>query len=199
MVICCGVLTVVFGMLYLVQHLKDPFIITYTGERVWTEDEEEAREIARQKREDTDDDGINDYDELSIYETSPYLNDSDSDGLTDDFEVTNGMDPTCPSGQECRTADGVTIDEENELADELASAEQAAAQAQADYERITAALQNMSADDIRSLLLQSGADRAEVEGMTDEQLQMVYGEVLGALQSNGSLEALVQQAQQNAQ
>lgn len=50
---------------------------------------------------DTDQDGINDYDELNFHGTSPYLPDSDSDGKTDKNEIDVGSDPLCPEGQKC--------------------------------------------------------------------------------------------------
>lgn len=53
------------------------------------------------KTKDTDADGINDFDELHVYDTSPYLADSDSDSLSDADEIKNGTDPTCPQGQQC--------------------------------------------------------------------------------------------------
>src|SRR6266404_1570843 len=41
---------------------------------------------------DTDHDGLNDFDELNVYHTSPYLADTDSDGIPDNVEVANGTD-----------------------------------------------------------------------------------------------------------
>ncbi|PIR94236.1 hypothetical protein COT97_01965 [Candidatus Falkowbacteria bacterium CG10_big_fil_rev_8_21_14_0_10_39_11] len=61
----------------------------------------EADLIAAEKQKDTDEDGLSDYDELNLWKTSPYLIDSDSDGLTDQVEVELGSDPNCPEGKEC--------------------------------------------------------------------------------------------------
>jgi hypothetical protein len=52
-------------------------------------------------KKDTDEDGLNDYDELNRYATSPYLADSDSDGVSDSDEITEGEDPNCPTGEDC--------------------------------------------------------------------------------------------------
>ncbi|HAM88307.1 MAG: Ig domain-containing protein [Candidatus Falkowbacteria bacterium GW2011_GWC2_38_22] len=57
--------------------------------------------IEQLKNKDTDKDGLSDYDELYIYKTSPYLEDSDSDGFLDKEEINNSKDPNCPTGLEC--------------------------------------------------------------------------------------------------
>jgi len=60
-------------------------------------------DIEALKNKDTDGDGLSDYDEIYIYHTSPYIKDSDSDGIPDGTEVKNGTDPNCPQGQDCGT------------------------------------------------------------------------------------------------
>lgn len=51
---------------------------------------------------DTDRDGVSDAQELQVYKTSPFLEDTDSDGKTDQAEIDAGEDPNCPAGQDCR-------------------------------------------------------------------------------------------------
>lgn len=46
---------------------------------------------------DSDEDGISDFDELNIYETDPYVADSDGDGYVDGAEILSGFDPNSPS------------------------------------------------------------------------------------------------------
>ena len=58
-------------------------------------------DLAALQTKDTDSDSLSDYDELYIYNTSPYLKDTDSDSYDDKTEVTSGNDPNCPSGQTC--------------------------------------------------------------------------------------------------
>ncbi len=58
-------------------------------------------EEAELKSRDTDADGLNDWDELNLYKTSPYLADSDSDSFSDKAEIESGNDPNCPKGENC--------------------------------------------------------------------------------------------------
>jgi hypothetical protein len=52
---------------------------------------------------DTDQDGINDYEELTFHETSPYIPDTDSDGFSDKTEIDRGTDPLCAEGDTCQS------------------------------------------------------------------------------------------------
>ncbi len=60
----------------------------------------ESEEVRLQSL-DTDQDGLNDYEELQFFTTSPYLPDTDSDGINDKKEIDTGTDPLCPEGQRC--------------------------------------------------------------------------------------------------
>jgi len=50
---------------------------------------------------DTDKEGLSDFDELYVYKTSPYLEDTDSDGINDKEEITRGTNPLCHTGKKC--------------------------------------------------------------------------------------------------
>lgn len=56
------------------------------------------------RTKDTDGDGLTDWDELNVYNTSPYIEDSDSDGHLDGQEVKANNNPNCPIGQNCSGA-----------------------------------------------------------------------------------------------
>lgn len=64
----------------------------------------EIERTEKLKNTDTDGDELMDYDELYVFRTSPFLEDSDSDGFSDGQEVALNNDPNCPRGRTCRQA-----------------------------------------------------------------------------------------------
>lgn len=108
-----------------------------------------------QQSQDTDMDGLSDYDELNVYKTSPYIADSDSDGYLDGEEVKNGEDPNCPINQSC----GLVAPAETDV-----SAEE---------------LNNLSAEQIRQILLKQGTVKEEdLANIDDQTLKNLYLETL---------------------
>lgn len=189
-VIGCGLLAVLFGGFYLFKHLHSPFVITYTGNRLLTGDDATAAAIAAEKAKDTDSDGVNDYDEFNIYGTSAYIADSDDDGVNDGAEISAGTDPACAPGETCERGN-----EDIEGASGLgAEAEAEAAAAAAQYEALKASLRNLSTEEIRTLLIDSGAEEAKINAMTDDEVRALYDQVLTDLESSGGLDALISQA-----
>ncbi len=55
------------------------------------------------KTKDSDLDGLDDYSEIYIYGTNPYLEDTDNDGVWDKQEIINGQNPNCAQGTDCAT------------------------------------------------------------------------------------------------
>jgi len=101
-----GVLAVGMGVLQMRNNIFSPFVL-----RVSKSNLEEASlfqdETTRLQSIDTDRDGLNDYEELNFYETSPYLPDTDSDGIDDKTEIEKGADPLCPVGEQCGVAEAI--------------------------------------------------------------------------------------------
>lgn len=96
-----GLATFVFGAIRLANSAAAPFAKRGGGTYKTVEDLEKER-IEKMKTEDTDKDTVNDYDELYIFRTSPFLEDTDSDGFNDGVEIASNNDPNCPKGKECR-------------------------------------------------------------------------------------------------
>lgn len=94
-----AVMTVGLGALQLRNTVYGPFVIK-PSEKLSLSQTASADE-ARLKSIDTDKDGLNDWIELNEYITSPYLADSDSDGVDDKTEIDKGSDPLCAEGSVC--------------------------------------------------------------------------------------------------
>jgi hypothetical protein len=97
-----SIFLVAFGFRFMYGNITDS--VSYDVPE-WVEEEfaqeTDAELIAKMQKDDTDEDGLSDYQELYQYHTSMFLADTDSDGYTDYEEVTSGNDPACPSGQSC--------------------------------------------------------------------------------------------------
>lgn len=160
-------------------------------------------DITALQQKDTDQDGLTDYEELYVYNTSPYLPDSDSDGFSDSEELKNNHDPNCPAGQNCRgisetgevqtdtTEAGINDDTlnlfggseiNNQAAQNYADLleEGQAGQTSSEDSQALEALGQLSVDQIRELLKESGQiDQATLDAIDDETLMRVYQETLG--------------------
>jgi hypothetical protein len=96
-----GVLTVGLGFLQIRNTIYNPFSISAPDPVGTQQASALLDETTRLQTIDTDQDGLNDYEELNFIQTSPYLPDTDSDGITDKQEVDNGTDPLCAEGKNC--------------------------------------------------------------------------------------------------
>ncbi len=125
--------------------------------------------------QDTDQDGLTDYDEINMYGTSPYLPDTDSDGYSDAEEINSGNDPNCPIGADCRTQ---RIDEENSSS--VQPFEELAAPVPEElYGQQGVDILNLNNNDLRVILLESGQlTKDQLDSITDEQLQAIYQETI---------------------
>jgi hypothetical protein len=97
-----GILLVGFWVINLNNKIRTPFLIKVADNNQIASSAQTDEE--KLKTQDTDGDGLSDWNELNVYHTSPYLPDSDSDSLNDGLEVKNGTDPNCPQGKDCTAA-----------------------------------------------------------------------------------------------
>lgn len=99
-----AILVIGLGFLQLRNTIYNPFAIDFS---VYEEEAMVNDVEGRLKSLDTDHDGLMDWDELNTYGTSPYLADTDSDGVEDRVEIKKGLDPLCPQGDICEQEIGV--------------------------------------------------------------------------------------------
>lgn len=122
---------------------------------------------------DTDQDGLNDFDELYVYATSPYLADTDSDGAPDKAEVDKGANPLCPEGQTCAEA-GINGDAMlNSVSFASATSTLGPPPSMQDLDKIL----NDPAQ-IRKMLLDFGLDKKILDNTSDADLMNMVKEIL---------------------
>lgn len=195
---------VILGFKSFGSNLSRPFdlqlakaVANSNGEFLLTS-EREAQELEAQKTRDTDQDGLNDYDELYVFKTSPYLADSDSDGFTDQQEVFSGNDPNCPQGKQCRSyvtsADATLnlsadpVDLVGEEIVDAATSPDAAAAAQLPFsndEEIAAYFASLSPEEVRAALIEYGIPQEELDQIDDETLQALFAETINSALAEG--------------
>ncbi len=178
------------------SQLRTPFMVPKSllknSQAFFAQQQEEANKLEAMKTKDTDRDGLSDYAETYLYNTSPYLSDSDSDGIADSLEIAQGTDPNCPKGKSCvqpldqQVATGRSS---STLFGELgavpqvpqAAAEVLVGASSSSISGVQAFVANppapssMTPDQIRSYLVASGLVREDqISSLPDEQLIQVY-------------------------
>jgi len=163
---------IIIGSWKIVKNIKSPFQLaddSSVTSNITVKDELDKLVELRQK--DSDQDGLSDYDELYIYNTSPYLEDTDSDGYLDKIEIETGNDPNCPAGENCLLEEeggklaspGVTLEEDkNNVVDFF----------------------QLDPGNLRALLISQGMDPEVLKTVDDQTLQQLYQEALKEFQSS---------------
>ena len=196
LVLVVGILGILFGFRFFRANIQRPFdeqLADDKGPFFLESDGQEQAEKDRQKTTDTDQDGLNDYDELYVYKTSAYLFDSDSDGFDDGTEVKTGNDPTCPSGQVCSgstalSSDTIPVSEAEAISQSLSTAfrlQETNLQSPEDLQSFFASL---TAQEVRSLLASQGVPIQTLEKFSDEQLMQFFQQAMEEAQASVSSE-----------
>ncbi|MFH1366971.1 MAG: thrombospondin type 3 repeat-containing protein [Patescibacteria group bacterium] len=174
-----GIVALFFGFLRLSQYVKSPFMpeaVPSNTSSFLTQ--VQIDQIDALKNKDTDTDGLSDYDELYFHRTSPYLADSDSDGLTDKQEIDSGTDPNCPEGQACVS---YGADTNTSLANASTTDNSSVSATNS-----TLLSGNATADTLRETLKNAGVPQNVLDGMSDEELMEVYNQTVQDTQTNAN-------------
>lgn len=190
-----GVLGLAYSVRGVFFRLQQPFFaqMNYTGPKFLSLAEKDAQEAQAQKSRDTDGDTMNDYDELYVFRTSPYLTDTDSDGVDDAQEIRLGKDPTCPEGQDClRTVASSEAEGEaptlGVLPDGQTTLDFTGLSSTADVE---AKIAKTSADDLRKILLGTGVSVDIIAKLNDEQVRTLFKQAVADAEKAGVLDQLL--------
>ncbi|MBI4090620.1 MAG: hypothetical protein HY422_01200 [Candidatus Komeilibacteria bacterium] len=169
-----GIIVLGYGGYGIMQSIRTPFNLnSITPDQLLALiPQTQEQQQAGQRTSDTDGDTLNDYDEINLYGTSPYLADSDSDGLSDDAEVKAGSDPNCAKGQDCQGIRLVTPDTKiSDLFPQFSGSD------------IT--LKDKTMQEFRQILLDQGFDKQKLDALDDETLLIILEESL-KLQDQGT-------------
>lgn len=178
-----GILAVGLGFLQMRNTIYGPFVIRLSDKA--DTDKQEAsllNDEARLQSIDTDQDGLNDFEELNFYETSPYLADTDSDGLNDKVEIEKNGNPLCPEGENCEmnepeaiistTTPAIVLPEFS--ADLLGAENNTGLQELADLQKVLS-----DPAQIRQLFLSTGKISADdLSKISDAELMKMVGEIV---------------------
>lgn len=180
-----GVSGIIFGAYRVYDAVYGTFRVPEDERVSLTELENQSEEqfvssILTLQTQDTDDDGLTDYEELYSYGTSLYLKDSDSDGINDLMELKSGSDPMCHKDKNCAPSPSLSEDILNELQGQLPAYPPAPDEVPVASPG-TGAQENksLSGAQLRALLEQSGFPRDQLDTLTDEELEKKWNEVTG--------------------
>ncbi|OGL73531.1 hypothetical protein A3F28_02275 [Candidatus Uhrbacteria bacterium RIFCSPHIGHO2_12_FULL_57_11] len=157
------------------KSVRAPF--ERSGPRYKSLAERESEAVEAQRKTDTDSDGLSDYDELYLYRTSPYLEDTDSDGINDGAEANSGEDPNCPRDQNC----GAPFEAANTQKVSPGIPQSMSPGFIGSPEQI---LGGFDPENIRSLLRGAGVSDEMLSKVDDATLKRLYEEVLGQTASS---------------
>lgn len=153
-----GLISLISGFFWIKNGIKRPFSAQLAGTGgVYNINLPSEDNLLELKNKDTDEDGLNDFDELYIYNTSPYIQDSDSDGFTDSEEIESGNDPSCPAGKECQAP---WLNENEGLNDELLN--------------LYSGSNSMDMGTLRETMKAAGVPEEMLNSFDDETLQELY-------------------------
>lgn len=187
-VILGGIMALIFGFAYVGKSVNDP--LRLKPRTFKTADEQETEKQAVLRTKDTDHDGLVDYDELYVYRTSPYLADSDSDGYDDKKEIESGNDPSCPATQDCGRGSTATIitnpEGTNTRATQPTDIVSPLDQGFFSPPSASAGTLNLSAAQIRQLLVDSGIPKEQVDALDDQTVTDLYQQTFAQIQQGQS-------------
>ena len=112
--------------------------------------------------QDTDADGISDFDEIYTYKTSQYLSDNDSVTFDDKSELSRETDPLCHEGSDC-SVEPITPTPVYEEPQEVPQIPENSAQ-----------VPKLTAEDLRTLLKESGMSDEQLNAFSNEELLQMW-------------------------
>lgn len=178
-----GVSALILGFLRFNSTINNVLNQNKTDNKNYTDyQEQDLQEILDLQNRDTDNDSLSDYDEINIYRTSPYLDDTDSDGYSDKQEIENNEDPLCPRGQKCGVQSGDNQQNDNtknSLKNNIGNFDQFQPTNNNNSSGSEKFLSGQaSLNEIKQMLLQAGLPIEEINKIPDNEIVKMYYETV---------------------
>lgn len=152
---------------------KDPSQLSYV--EIMEQEDFNLGDEKTLKQQDTDNDGLSDYEEIYIYGTSAFLEDTDGDGLSDSQEIKAGTDPLCAKGDICGSDEREKdLAQKEMLIDNVYISDEESGLADFNKELSEIDIANMDPNFLRQALIDSGAPVEEIESLSDEEVVTLY-------------------------
>ena len=180
-----GIAIIFFGVWQIRNRIVSPFILDEVLIAKKNSSEAALSDYIDSINIDTDGDGLSDYDEQYLYGTSPYLEDTDSDGISDKVEIERGTDPKCPEGQNCLSGNyfaeqSVNSDLSANSSNNLVLTNLNNSEEFTDEELRAMLAGQMDAKVLRAFLLENGVEQTVLDNISDEELLSRFNEELSS-------------------
>ncbi len=182
-----GLFVIIFSFSQIKGKITGPFAINEENQTEISSEEKVNFHYAVLQNMDTDGDTLSDYDELYTYDTSPYLEDTDSDGLTDLQEIQRGSDPNCPEGQDCSISGNIQVSASSSESFTDIYEETETPVVGSDIEESlveTLSGGEVNTEVLRQIMLANGFSQEDLDQISDEELTQIYIESINSQSQN---------------
>ncbi|MEK7649006.1 MAG: thrombospondin type 3 repeat-containing protein, partial [Patescibacteria group bacterium] len=190
-----GIGSIIFGISRLQDKIQSPFRISNIPDEapnLLEGVDMQGIDVEGLKTKDTDNDGLSDYQETYITQTSVYLNDTDGDGISDREEISGGTNPACPEGQQCFNGSTATPLPINKNLPPRQGEGPTGTDPAAAINQVVQQFQQKTPEQIRAFLKEQGLSEDQLKLVPDAMLQNIYAQGLQKavknIQEKGALE-----------
>ena len=163
-----GIVGLILGVLQIRNTIFAPFALTNS---IPASVKENVNDVSALRYRDTDQDGLSDYDELYQYDTSPYLFDSFGYGISDKEVVAKGYARCANAGKNC-------TNESTPIASPFATSTELVGTGEENLAVLDVNKLLSDPVQVRALLIANGMDKKILDGINDQDLMMMVGQLL---------------------
>ncbi len=170
-----AIISISLGALKIRNGLYAPFAL---NNKVPATLKDEINGVDSLRFRDTDNDALNDFEELYAYGTSPYLYDTFGYGMSDKEVIAKGL-PLCPKGQDCSGGVANQTESSNTVMVSVPDPGQMPTD-------LTTILSDPA--QLRKMLEESGMDKTVLKKITDKELLLMLDQIMAT--NSSTLEGL---------